>query len=80
MHREVSMLKVKEEIKPKQKMSKNMLKDKDFLDSIQKIQDSSTKLPAEVIPENQENGIYVERLDIENSEETEQSEKQRKNS
>lgn len=80
MHREASMLKVKEEIKPKQKMSKNMLKDKDFLDSIQKLQDSSTKLPAEVIPENQENGIYVERLDIENSEETEQSEKQRKNS
>ena len=34
MHREASKLAVKEEIKPKQKMSKNMLKDKDFLDSI----------------------------------------------
>ena len=34
MHREASKLANKEEIRPKQKMSKNMLKDKDFLDSI----------------------------------------------
>ena len=51
MHREGSLLAVKEEKKPTQKMSKNMLKDRDFLDSIQKLQDPSTKQPAEDMPE-----------------------------
>ena len=52
MHREGSIITVKEEIKPKQKMSKNMLKDRDFLDSVQNLQDPLTKQPEEAMPEN----------------------------
>ena len=77
MHREASLLAVKEEIKPKQKMSKNMLKDRDFLDSIQKLQDPSSKQPAEDMPENQKPRITVDRLEEEYTEENEYSEKLR---
>ena len=80
MHREASLLAVKEETKPKQKMSKNMLKDRDFLDSIQKLQDPSTKQPAEDMPEYQKPSIAVVRLDQEYTDEMEQSEMQRQNS
>ena len=77
MHREGSVLAVKEEIKPKQKMSKNMLKDRDFLDSVQKLQDPLTKQPEEAMPENQKPRITVDRLEEENTEEGEYSEKLR---
>ena len=59
MHREASKLANKEEIRPKQKMSKNMLKDKDFLDSIQKLVD---KPQEEATPAKEKPSISVCRL------------------
>ena len=54
-----------------------MLKDRDFLDSIQKLQDPSSKQPAEDMPENQKPRITVDRLEEEYTEENEYSEKLR---
>ena len=52
-----------------------MLKDRDFLDSIQKLEDPSSKQPAEDMPENQKPRISVDRLEEEYTEENEYSEK-----